>query len=422
MIFGIPAEHIRLALILPAWVITWYSIFLGAVAVPIGMMVGIWIERYRFNRLAKYYPERAKARRRTAEPRDLRLADLRRGSAIAALLTTAFMLLAVSIAQFYWIWVIHALSAILCLFWWGRLRRDGVRHAEVWVAIVWLTPRLVWAVYALGYGLVEGVAYYPFLGDEDTTAESGFGRFFGGIAVFGSVLVLTVLVLAGIVNQSLRRSVRFKSGFLGLLLIPCVVYFAYSEPLGHAHIVFVLMAVGYAISKEMRRLDLREFVPLKDVRWRRRVLWGLTATVFAVGAASLIVNVTFAVNVLREMVDEQQQLVILLIVPAICVGTCGMVAALWSYAAGTAHKYGAVAFGVGSMLLLALTFKLTSDPEGNAIWSLPAYAGTTAVVMGALLTMWYVFGPGATAHERTSAVDATSATEHAPTEGAPPRF
>ena len=101
MIFGIPAEHIRLALILPAWAITWYSIFLGAVAAPVGMMVGIWIERFRYNRLAKYYPERAAARHHTAEPRDLRLADFRRGSAMTAVMMTVFMVLAVSIAQFY---------------------------------------------------------------------------------------------------------------------------------------------------------------------------------------------------------------------------------------------------------------------------------------------------------------------------------
>ena len=422
MIFGIPAEHIRLALILPAWVITWYSIFLGAVAVPIGMMVGIWIERHRYNRLAKYYPERAEAGRRTADPRDLRLADLRRGSAVAAVMMTVFMLLVVSVAQFYWIWVIHALSAIVCLMWWGRLRGDGVRHAEALAACAWLMPRIVWAVYTIGYGLVQGGAYYPFFGDADATAESPFAQFFGGIAVFGTALLLTVLLWAVLLRSAFRQLKPLKPFWLALVLVPCVVYLAYSEPLGHAHIVFGLMGIGYAISKEMRRVDIHRSVPLEHIRWRRHVLWGLAATVFAVGAGSLISNINFSVQAFRETVDEQLLLHPVLIVPAMLFGTCGMVAAAWSYAAGTADRYGAVAFGVGSMLLLALTFNLTSDPDGIAIWSFPAYASTTAVALGALLTMWYVFGAGATAPERTSALDATSAAEHPLTEEAPPRF
>lgn len=403
MIFGIPAEAIRQAIILPAWVLTWYSTMFGAAIVPIGIMIAILIERYRHNRLAKYFPAITEFRRASGKPRDLRRSDLHRASARATVAMPVLMLLAVAANQVYWIWVIHAASVIVCLIWWGRLRRDGVRHAEVWATSAWFMPRLVWALYALGYGMVEGGEFYPFFGDDETFEESQWPQFFGGIGTFAAVLVATTILTIASLRLALRRATRPKPIWLAALLIPCAVYFAYSEPVGHSHIVFSLMAVGYAISKEMRRRDLRNYAPLQDFRWRSQALWALVAAVAIIGAASLLVNITYTINVFTGMVEFGLELYVFLIVPAILFGTCGMVAAAWSYWAGTADRYGAVAFGVGTMLPLALTFNLTSDPEMTGIWSPLAYASTTAVTLTALLTMWHIFGPGAAARDETGA-------------------
>ena len=402
MILGIPTEAIRQAIILPAWVLTWYSTMFGAAIVPIGIVTAILIERYRHNRLAEYFPAIAEFRRGSGDPRDLRWFDLRRASARAAAAMPVFMLLTVAFNQVYWMWVIHAASVIICLIWWGRLRRDGIRHAEVWATSAWFMPRLVWAVYALGYGLVQDGAFYTFFGDSDEIDESPWPTFFGGIGMFATVLIATSILLAAMLRSALRRASRAKPILFATLLVPCVVYFAYSEPVGHSHIVFGLMAIGYAISKEMRRRDVHDYAPLRDFRWRTHALWALIAAVAAVGAASLLVNVTYTVNVFTGMVEFGLELFVFLIVPAVAFGTCGMVAALWSYKVGTADRYGAVAFGVGTMLPLALTFNLTSDPDMTGIWSPLTYAGTTALALMALLTMWHIFGPGADLHKLAS--------------------
>ena len=397
MIFGIPAEAIRQAIILPAWVLTWYSTMFGAAILPIGIVIAILIERYRYNRLAKYFHAIAEYKRGSGEPRDLRRSDLRRTSARAVAIMPMLMLIAVSFNQVYWIWVIHAASVIICLIWWGRLRRDGVRHAEVWATCTWFMPRLVWAVYALGYGLVQDGAFYPFFGDSDVIDESPWPTFFGGIGTFAAVLIATATLLAAMLWSTLRRASRAKLILWATLLVPCAIYFAYSEPVGHSHIVFGLIAIGYAISKEMRRRNRRDFAPLRNFRWRTYPLWALIAAVAILGAASLLVNVTYTVQVFRGTVEFGLELFVFLIVPAVVFGTCGIAAALWSYKAGAADRYGAVAFGVGTMLPLALTFNLTSDPDMTGIWSPLAYASTTAVVLTALLTMWHLFGPGAIA-------------------------
>ena len=399
MIFGIPADAIRQAIILPAWGLTWYSTMFGAAIIPAGIVIAILIERYRYNRLAKYFPAIAEFRRVSGDPRDLRWPDLRRASARAAVATPIFMLIAVAFNQVYWIWVIHAASVIVCLIWWGRLRRDGVRHAEVWATSAWFMPRLVWAFYALGYGLVQDGAFYAFFSDGDEIDESLWPTFFGGIGTFAVVLIATAILLAAMLRSALRRASRAKLILCATLLVPCAIYFAYSEPVGHSHIVFGLIAIGYAISKEMRRRNRRDFAPLRNFRWRTYALWALIAAVAAVGAASMLVNVTYTVDVLTGMVEFGLELFVVLIVPAVLFGTCGMVAALWSYKAGTANRYGAVAFGVGTMLPLALTFNLTRDTDMTGIWSPLAYASTTAVVLTALLTTWHLFGPGATTQD-----------------------
>lgn len=403
MIFGIPAEAIRQAIILPAWVLTWYSTMFGAAIIPIGIVIAILIERYRYNRLAKYFSAIAEFRQTSGEPRDLRRSDLRRTSARAAAIMPMLMLIAVAFNLFYWIWVIHAASVIICLIWWGRLRRDGVRHAEVIAGSAWFMPRLVWAVYAVGYGLIQDGAFYPFFGDGDELDEFPWPHFFGGIGTFAAVLIATAILLAAMLRSVFHRASRAEPILFATLLVPCAIYFAYSEPVGHSHIVCGLIAIGYAISKEMRRRNVPDFAPLRDFRWRTYALWALMAAVATVGAASMLVNVTYTVDVFTGIVEFGLELYVVLIVPAVAFGTCGMVAALWSYKAGAADRYGAVAFGVGTMLPLALTFNLTSDPDMTGIWSPLAYASTTAVVLTALLTMWHLFGPGAVSRDEPEA-------------------
>lgn len=403
MIFGIPTEAIRQAIILPAWALTWYSTMFGAAIVPIGIVIATVIERYRHNRQAKYFPAIAEFRRGSGEPRDLRRSDLHRTSAEAAALMPVLMLVAVAFNQVYWMWVIHAASIIVCLIWWGRLRRDGVRHAEVWATCAWFMPRLVWAIYAAGYGLVQDGAFYADFGDGDESDEVLWPTLFGGISTFVAVLIGTATLLVAWLRSALRHTTRTKPIWLATLLIPCAVYFAYSEPVGHSHIVFGLIAVGYAISTEMRRCDVRDYAPLRDFRWRKQAVWALVIAVTIVGAASLLVNVTYTVQVFRGMVEFGLELYVILIVPAVIFGTLGMVTAAWAYRAGNALRYGAVAMGVGAMLPLALTFNLTSDPDQTGVWSLPAYTATATVALTVVLTMWYVFGPGALALEGTGA-------------------
>lgn len=397
MIFGIPAEAIRQAIILPAWALTWYSTVFGAAIMPIGIVVAILIERFRYNRLAKDLPALAESRRVTGEPRDLRRSDMTQGSARAAAIMPVLMLVAVAGNQVYWMWVIHAASVIVCLIWWGRLRRDGVRHAEVLATCAWLMPRLVWAIYALGYGLVADGAFYADFSDGDESDEVLWPTFFGDIGTFAAVLAAAVILLVGLSRSALRTERRPKPVWFATLLVPCTVYFAYSEPVGHSHIVFSLIAVGYAISTEMRRCEARDYAPLRDFRWRKQAVWTLVAAVTIVGVASWLVNVTYTVQVFRGMVEFGLELYVILIVPAVIFGTFGVITAAWSHRAGTALKYGATAIGVGAMLPLALTFNLTSDPDLTGVWSLPAYAGTATVALTIVLTMWYVFGPGAVA-------------------------
>ena len=91
---------------------------------------------------------------------------------------------------------------------------------------------------------------------------------FGGPLLFAVVLAASGWAVGIALTAALRDDVNTRPLAIISLAIPCVVYFWFVEPFGFAHAGFTLMVVGYAVSREMRRMyaSIVYELPLTDAR------------------------------------------------------------------------------------------------------------------------------------------------------------
>ena len=228
----------------------------GASIVPVSLGIALLIESVRGRNLrASQEDEPEHVQGSVTEPRAIQRVDLRNKVAIVALIIPAAVLFAMSIFAYYWVWTLFGVSTVVCAMLWLRLRRDGVQYAEVYAIAAWMLPRLAWGVFVLVRAAVTGDDLYDFFLQEPSESGSMLSDLFGGPLLFAVVLAASGWAVGIAVTAALRDDVHMRPLAIISLAIPCVVYFWFVEPFGFAHAGFTLMVVGYAISREMRRIS-----------------------------------------------------------------------------------------------------------------------------------------------------------------------
>ena len=148
---------IYIAIAGPSFILWAVGMVFGVSIVPVSLGVALVIESLRGRKHRASHedsPERVQAG--ATELRAIQRADLRNKTAVVALIMPVAVLVAMSMFAYYWVWTLFGVSTVACAMLWLRLRRDGVRYAEVYAIAAWMLPRLAWGVFVLVRAAVTG--------------------------------------------------------------------------------------------------------------------------------------------------------------------------------------------------------------------------------------------------------------------------
>lgn len=448
----------------PSFILWAVGMVFGAGVVPLSLGVALLIESLRGRKLRATLedgPERGPGK--ASEPRAVQRADLRNKTAVIALIIPVAVLVAMSIFVYYWVWTLFGVSTVVCAMLWLRLRRDDVRYAEVYAVAAWMLPRLAWGVFVLVRAAVTGDDLYDFFLQEPSVSDSMLSDLFGGPLLFAVVLAASGWAVGIALTAALRDDVNTRPLAIISLSIPCVVYFWFVEPFGFAHAGFTLMVVGYAISREMRRVyaltvgiqtsDPRlvsepTFAPLATSQLSRLdallvsiaiavavlgiaviqgfddansevvsiVGWVIIGTAAATAAAFMFarqrhkvmptvvlmvvlcsITISALVRDVPRLLDTElwPDLLLFVLIQVLVAGSAGVAVMLTVWLKGVHLRYGAVALGVGALLILAWAFDIAQFDTELVAWTFAQWFGATIAVCLVIWAMWHAFGPGA---------------------------
>ena len=447
----------------PSFILWAVGMVFGVSIVPVSLGAALVIESLRGMKLRASHedsPERVQAG--ATELRAIQRADLRNKVAVVALIMPVAVLVAMSIFAYSWVWTLFGVSTVVCAMLWLRLRCDGVRYAEVYAIAAWMLPRLAWSVFVLVRAAVTGDDLYNFILQESSDSGSMLSDLFGGPLLFAVVLAASGWAVGIAVTAALRDDVNTRPLAIISLAIPCVVYFWFVEPFGFAHAGFTLMVVGYAVSREMRRMyaslggnpasDTRlahapGSAPLAASQLTRldALLVSITVAVAVLGIAVIqnlddansevvsivgwviigtaataaafmfarqrhtvmptvvlmVVLCSIAISALvrdvPRLLDTElwPDLLLFVLIQVLVAGSAGVAVMLTVWLKGVHLRYGAVALGVGALLILAWAFDIAQFDTELVAWTFAQWFGVTIAVCLVIWAMWHVFGPGA---------------------------
>ncbi len=447
----------------PSFILWAVGMVFGAGVVPLSLGVALLIESLRGRKLRATLedgPERGPGT--ASEPRAVQRTDLRNKTAVIALIIPVAVLVAMSIFAYYWVWTLFGVSTVVCAMLWLRLRRDGVRYAEVYAIATWMLPRLVWGTFVLVRAAVTGDDLYNFFLQEPSVSGSMLSDLFGGPLLFAVVLAASGWAVGIALMAALRNDVNTRPLAIISLAIPCVVYFWFVEPFGFAHAGFTLMVVGHAVSREMRRMYASlGGNPASDTRLAHAPGSAPLATSQLSRLDALLVSIAIAVAVLgialiQSLDDANSEVVsivgwviigtaataaaflflqrrhevmptvvlmvvlcsiaisalvrdvprlpdaelwpdllLFVLIQVLVAGSAGIVVMLTVWLKGVHLRYGAVALGVGALLILAWAFDIAQFDTELVAWTFAQWFGSTIAVCLVIWAMWHVFGPGA---------------------------
>lgn len=436
----------------------------GVSIVPVSLGVALVIESLRGRKLrASQEDSPGRVQAGATELRAIQRADLRNKTAVVALIMPVAVLVAMSIFAYYWVWTLFGVSTVACAMLWLRLRCYDVRYAEVYAVAAWMLPRLAWGVFVLVRAAVTGDDLYNFFLQEPSVSGSMLSDLFGGPLLFAVVLAASSWAVGIALTAALRDDANARPLAMISLAIPCVVYFWFVEPFGFAHAGFTLMVVGYAISREMRRVyaslggnpasDTRlahapGTAPLAASQLTRLdallvsiavaaavlgialiqslddansevvsiVGWVIVGTAAATAAAFMfarqrhtvmptvvlmVVLCSIAISALvrdvPRLLDTElwPDLLLFVLIQVLVAGSAGVAVTLTVWLKGVHLRYGAVALGVGALLILAWAFDIAQFDTELVAWTFAQWFGVTIAVCLVIWAMWHVFGPGA---------------------------
>ena len=455
---------IYIAIAGPSFILWAVGMVFGVSIVPLSLGVALVIESLRGRKLrASQEDSPGRVQAGATELRAIQRTDLRNKTAVIALIIPVAVLVAMSIFAYYWVWTLFGVSTVVCSMLWLRLRRDDVRYAEVFAIAAWMLPRLAWGVFVLVRAAVTGDDLYDFFLQEPSVSGSMLSDLFGGPLLFAVVLAASGWAVGIALTATLRDDANTRPLAIISLAIPCVVYFWFVEPFGFAHAGFTLMVVGYAVSREMRRVYASlGGNPASDTRLARAsgseplaasqltrldallvsiavatavlgiallqslddtnsevvsiIGWVIIGAAAAATAAFLflqrrhkvmptvvlmVVLCSIAISALvrdvPRLLDTElwPDLLLFVLIQVLVAGSAGVAVMLTVWLKGVHLRYGAVALGVGALLILAWAFDIAQFDTELVAWTFAQWFGATIAVCLVIWAMWHVFGPGA---------------------------
>ena len=381
--------------VVPAAIIFIVGMLLGTTALPL-CLVAIESAQWGLNqwRRGKRRASNVTEEPTAPRPRRFALADLRSGIALACLAVPIAIALAYATFAWYWVWVLLGLATVLCAHWWLRLRRERVLHAEVYAIALWIAPNIVWGIITIAILPFTGGKLLPFF-HQEVQAESMLGTIFGGQIALAIATGSAVAVAAAFLI--IANWMPHATKWLPLCLIgsiPAATYFWFAQPFGFAHIGFMSIVAGYAITKEYRRLRQLPAHSVETVTPARPIRFVAAAVCVGSTAAALWTYIPYLAD--PALWDDGGP-VRFVLTQTVAAGTLGMLAAtvLTIIPHRAAHVYSPAAFGTGAMLLFALAFNLPGYDVFPARWTIMQWLATTATCVVVAFTMWRIFGPGA---------------------------
>jgi len=351
---------------------------------------------------------------------------------------------------------ILAAATVCCAIIWLRLRRRGMPNAEVYAMAVWILTCVGWSVMiALDGPTSYGTRWT--LGGGSIDSDYGIHNLFGGkILTLISAAWAVAAVSAALICAGLRRP-PIKPFYLISLAIPYLCVFWFTEAMGWFHMALAIATIGFAISREVRRIEddrIRRGGSQKSGTGVRIRLRGLTAVLTEQAAplscaAVLVTVLTIAIGIACSLASSIEigyrfailgftllstaslqfwmlnrihrrravwKWVALHLVSSMAVATVTyalaamrpgfmelQVVATGGIAAvalvvltlrGNDGRYGAMLLGSVFMLLLVYTFDTQGTGSVGPPWTFVQFAGTSVAAVVTLTVMWSVYGPG----------------------------
>ena len=282
-------------------------------------------------------------------------------------------------------------ATLYCVRWWMRLRRDGTPHAEVYVLTPWLFTRLAWLLWFILDSGGESTQHFhrPFGGHMEWSSLSASLLADTWLSVGALLLAITAIIAAWILTR-FERAILHPALVLALA-IPAVGLFWVATPMGYVHLAATVPIVGYAISREVRRIEA-----ISKVTQSRPLGEKAQATVIAVVAVAAAVGVYSSINVAapggKTLIPRGIEYVLPQVVG---IGLIALILLVIVAAVGIAHRFGAMLLGLVWLLIMVFTFNTPNLESWSPIFGYREYIATTIGAAVLLATMWRVFGPGA---------------------------
>ena len=282
-------------------------------------------------------------------------------------------------------------ATLYCVRWWMRLRRDGVSHAEVYVLTPWLFTRLAWLLWFILDSGGENTQHFyrPFGGHMEWSSLSASLLANTWLSVGALLLAITAIITAWIL-------LRFERPFLHPALVlalttPAIGLFWVATPMGYVHLAATVPIVGYAISREVRRIEA-----ISKVTQSRPLVKKTRSTVIAVVAVAAALGVYSAISVALSGGKTLIPRGIEYILPqVVAVGLIALILLVIASAVGRSDRFGAMLLGLVWLLIMLFTFDAPNLETWTPIFGYREYIATTIGAGILLATMWRVFGPGA---------------------------
>ena len=282
-------------------------------------------------------------------------------------------------------------ATLYCARWWLRLRRDGVPNAEVYVLTPWLFTRLAWLLWFILDSGGENTQHFhrPFGGHMEWSSLSASLLADTWLSVGALLLAITAIITAWIL---MRFDRPFLHPALALALsMPAIGLFWVATPMGYVHLAATVPIVGYAISREVRRMESAS----KDTH-SRPLGKKAQSTVVAVVSIAAALGVYSSISVAEPGGKTLIPRGIEYILPqVVAVGLIALILLVIASAVGRSDRFGAMLLGLVWLLIMVFTFDAPNLETWTPIFGYREYIPTTIGAAVVLATMWRVFGPGA---------------------------
>ena len=283
------------------------------------------------------------------------------------------------------------IATLYCASWWSRLRRDGIPHAEVYVLTPWLFTRLAWLLWFTldSGGETTRLFHRPFGGHMDWSSLSESLLEDTWLSI-GALLLAIAAIIAAWILLRFKRPILHPALVLALTM-PALGLFWAATPMGYVHVAATMPIVGYAISREVRRIEATP----KHTQSRPfgKKTQGAVIAVVSVAAA---LGVYSAISVSAPGGTTLIPRGIEYILPQVIgIGLIALILLVIAAAVGSSHRFGAMLLGLVWLLIMAFTFNAPNLETWSPIFGYREYIATTIAGAVLLATMWRVFGPGA---------------------------